>query len=472
MNADSDLINRENADTARILADFVHDLDYEMLDEKTVETTKLFIADYVAACYAGKRINSKFNRAVLEVIGAEPVPGNKEKTLCKPGNTTDEEPAGRAMSPEDVAFVNALFAHGADMDDGNRKAMGHVAAHVMSAAFAVAGAEGGKTYRDVFTAINAGYEVYNRVAAMAQPGLVHRGFHSTGTAGVMAAAATAAKLMGCTAQEIYNAIGIAAIQASGLIIIAESGQACKPLNPANAARNGIISAKLAKAGVAGPVRPLESEKGWFHAMTDRIKYEMLEGLGKEFTICESYLKPYPSCRHTHCGIEAAAGIRGQMYEKGLSVNDIRSLKLYIYENAIRIAGQIRVPVSLEDRKFSIHFSLATAMEKGTFSLDDLENEPSEAVKELIGKTELISDETMEDTKAGIRGARLEVTFGNGTVIDRIVLLPKGDAANPFTWDDMLSKMKDCLKGTGLDAAAVCAMLRKTEPDDICTGIPV
>ena len=351
-------VNDGSRDTARLLANFFAGLSFDSIPSDVMETVRLFIADYYAACYAGIRINRKFNDATLNIM----------KDTCREGKASVFGIEER-FSAENAAFMNAVYAHGADMDDGNRKAMGHVAAHVMSAVFAFAEEQGGYTWKDVALAIIVGYEAYNRIAAMAQPGLVHRGFHSTGTAGGIACAAAVARLMGLGADGICSAMGIAAIQASGLIIIAESGQSCKPLNPANAARNGIISAKLAAAGVKGPDLALESEKGWFHAMTDRIRYEMLDDLGKTFTITESYLKPYPSCRHTHCGIEAAAAIRERMLALGYSIEDVERIECRIYENAIRIAGQIKVPASGEDAKFSIHYSIAVALATGDYTLE-------------------------------------------------------------------------------------------------------
>jgi len=463
-------------DTAEILAEFAYKLKYEDIPQDVIETTELFMADYYAAAMAGIMINKDFNKAILNIVAGK-------------GQSPEANVIGSdlKLSAEDAAFMNAVYAHGADMDDGNRKAMGHVAAHVMSAVFALAEAEG-KSVKDVFTAVNVGYEVYNRVAAMAQPGLVHRGFHSTGTAGVIACAAASAKLLGLDAQGIYNAMGIAAIQASGLIIIAESGQANKPLNPANAAKNGIISAKLAKAGIKGPRRPLESEKGWFHAMTDSVNYGFLDDLGKKFTVTESYLKPYPSCRHTHCGIEAAIFVHEEMEKAGLTPVDIKEVNLYIYSNAIKIAGQIEIPESTEDAKFSIHYSLACALLKGSFGLEDIsvnfaEGTGNEAensrgpdtfkgnVTELIMKIKLIPDSSMEDVQKGIRGSRLAVSFNNGKTYEKTVLLPKGDAANPFTWEDMHRKLCESMSGNAEKTDEVISEIRALaeKPDDMWKG---
>lgn len=432
-----------------ILSRFIAGMTYGDLPAEAVEQTKLFIADYYAACFAGEKVNAAFNRAAADTLTFM---GGREEASVLFSDTR--------LPAMNAAFMNAVYAHGADMDDGNRKAMGHVGAHVMSAVFALAEtlAVSGES---VFTAINAGYEVYNRLAAAAQPGLVHRGFHSTGTAGAIACGAACAKLMGLDADGIYQAMSMSAIQSSGLIVIAESGQSCKPLNPANAARTGIFSALLAAKGVKSSVYPLESGKGWFHAMTDEIdESQITNGLGSAYTITESYIKPYPSCRHTHCGIEAALRIRERLLADGKSAADVRAVRVNIYDNAIKIAGQIRVPPTADDAKFSIHYSLATALEKGRFGLDDLDlSGMTEGITRLIDRIELIPDAAMEDRAAGIRGAKVTATLADGSAYEAQVLIPKGDAANPFTWADMADKMRACM-GDKLGGAQIDGVIAR------------
>ena len=449
----------DSKDTARVFSEFAAGLTYDRIPDTAVETTKLFIADYYAACFAGIKVNRTFNKAMRGIV----------KNMSGAGIASVFE-SSETLPAENAAFMNAVYAHGADMDDGNRKAMGHVAAHVMSAVFALAQELGDKTWADVITAITVGYEVYNRVGAMAQPGLVHRGFHSTGMAGGIACGAACAKLLDLDASGIYSAMGIAAVQASGLLIIAESGQSCKPLNPANAAKTGIISAKLAAAGVNGPQFPLESKKGWFHAVTDEVHYNMLSDLGEVFTVCESYLKPYPSCRHTHCGIEAAIDIRGEMNEKGLGTKDVQSIKLYIYNNAIQIAGQIKIPANPEEAKFSIHYSLAVALATGGYTLKDLEKKPTEEIFSLTEKIELIPDASMENTTLGVRGSKLVVILADGSAIERTVLLPKGDAKNPFSWDDMERKLTTCMQGFAHSANTAIRNIRGLDMKNEYGGI--
>lgn len=413
-----------------LLSKFVYDLKFSDIKKSDLDYTKLLILDYYAACYAGIKVNTVFNKANEEILFS-----NGGKTESSVINSNKKLPAMSA------AYLNAVYAHGADMDDGHRKAMGHIAAHVMPSVFALAETLD-VSGQDVITAIVAGYEIYIRISAAAQPGLVHRGFHSTGTAGAVACAAACAKLLGLDQKGIYNAMAVSVTQASGLMIIAESGQMIKPINPAKAAQTGILSALLVKNGVEGGVNPLESTKGWFHAMTDSVDDTMITNdLGKKLQISTSYFKPYPSCRHTHCGIEAGINLF-----KKIDYKQIKKVNLYIYKNAIQIAGQIVVPKTPDDSKFSVHYSLACALTKGRFTLSDLDTVKNQDAIELTSKIVLIEDETMENRDKGIRGAKLEVVLMDGSVLTDTVLIPKGDPENAFTLEDMKAKMFGCTEG--------------------------
>lgn len=417
-------------DLTKILSKFVCEFNFTKLNDITIKNTRLFLIDYFAASMAGKKVNLAFNKAIESYIFSQG--GAEESTSLF---NQRKIPCGKA------AFLNACYAHGADMDDGSRKAMGHVGAHVFSAVLAL-GEKLGAGEQDIIVAANVGYEVYCRVAAAAQPGLVHRGFHSTGTAGVIASAAAAAKLLGLNEEGVYNAMAISVTMASGLMIVAESGQSIKPLNPAKAAECGILAASLAQSGIKGGSNPLGSKKGWFHAMSDEIDESTItDGLGERFCINECYIKPYPSCRHTHCGMQAALELRE---EHAISVESIKAVNIYIYSNAIKIAGQIIRPQTIDDSKFSIHYATACILALGKFTLAELDyNNISHDVFEIIDKISLIADESMENRTEGIRGCRIEVVLTSGKTVDKSVLIPKGDPQNPFSFDDMRGKLAQC-----------------------------
>lgn len=269
------------------------ELAYELygireLTDKDIECMRKLILDFFAASYAGYYINRRFNEQVERIV--MPVGGAEEATvfLCR-----------KKLPVAKAAFMNALYAHGAELDDGNRKAMGHIGVHVIPAVFALA-EKTGATDNEVLLAMAAGYEAYIRISTAAQPGMVKRGFHSTGVAGTLGSAAACAKLLNLDANGIENAIALATTMAGGLLSYGDSRPVIKPINPAKAAENGVFAALLAREGMEGPEEALEGPNGWFHAMTGEYdKQALLRAPDDHLLIHDCYFKLYPSCRHTH-----------------------------------------------------------------------------------------------------------------------------------------------------------------------------
>lgn len=422
-------------DCCKIFCDFAERTEYNTLPDSVNKCVKAFITDYFASSIAGYRINSDFNKVLLELLMEQ---GGSEQSSILFSNK--KYPVAQS------AFMNAIYAHGADMDDGNKKSAGHIGTHVIPSVFALAEYRG-CSWRDVIVSIVVGYDFFNRIAGAAQPSLYSKGFHSTGVTGSIACAAACAKLLNLGSQSIYNSVGIAALQSSGLIIIDESAQHCKPINPANAARIGVLSALMAEKGIEGPLNPLESTKGWFHAYSDGINENvLLDDLGTVFTIEESYIKQYPSCRHTHCCIDAIKDIRKSLAKRCFTYQDIKSIIVNIYPNAIKSAGKIIYPKNSGEAKFSIHYAIAKTLLNGNFSLSDLTPDYSFPVSSVIEKICLISDESMEDRNAGIRGCRITVAIKNGEQIEKTIPVPKGEGKDFLTWKDLKDKMLSCAQG--------------------------
>lgn len=415
-------------DVTNALSVYASGLDAAALPVKTRSNLKMFFLDYIAAVHAGYRAGKEQGNVLRAVV-------------C------DGNPSGKAhiffsrdsSSPLCAVFINAFLAHSADMDDGNRFAAGHIGAHVVSSLMALA-EDRRSDYSDFYSAMAVGYEVFCRLSAACMPHMIDRGFHSTGTAGALASAAACARLLRLDSNGIANAISLSATQASGLLLAGETRQDMKALNPANAARVGVFSALLAEKGVEGPLRPLESTKGWLHAMSPSVDVDiLLDNLGKKSCIDESYLKPYPSCRHTHGVIEAAISL-----SREVSCVDISGIDVVTYGHAIDLAGRIDVPSTVGEAKFSIKYAVATALSKGRFALEDLTpGSIEEVILTLISKTRLLQDDGYERPADGVRGARLVIRTKNGKVFSREVLAPKGEPENPFSFQDVKDKLSSC-----------------------------
>ena len=406
-----------------------HELyNIQNLSDIDIKCLKKLILDFFAASYAGYSINRKFNEHVEQVVFS--MGGAEESTVFL---YHKKIPAAKA------AFMNSLYAHGAELDDGNRKAMGHVGVHVIPAVFALAEKIRATNY-EVLLSIAVGYEAYIRISTAAQPGMIRRGYHSTGVAGTLGCAAACAKLLGLTSYGIENAIALATTMTGGLLSYGDSRPVIKPLNPAKAAENGVIAALLASEGIEGPEEALEGANGWFKAVTDEYdEIALVRKSSEPLLIHECYFKLYPSCRHTHCGIDA-----GSLIYRRINPDEISGVEVYIYPNAISLAG-IKYPNDQDEAKFSIQYTLACALFNGTYSIADMlgaANMP-EKVKKMISRIKLIPDVTMENRKKGTRGAKVRIILKNGLIEEETVLIPKGDPENPLTFMDIVDKLKRC-----------------------------
>lgn len=399
-----------------------------VLEKQDIRQLQLLLIDYFAAALAGYQQNKDFNEKVAHVVYSD-VAVDEAYVLFQ----------NRKHPVRTAAFMNAIYGHGAELDDGNKQAAGHAGVHLIPAVFALAD-KLGSTNADVLNALATGYEAYIRISAAAQPGLVKRGFHSTGMAGTLACAAACARLFHLDAQGIEDAIALATTMSGGLLSYGDSRPGIKPLNPAKAAENGVFAAMLANKGVQGPAEALEGPNGWFHAVTDEVHEEFLK---KEdhLLLHDCYFKLYPSCRHTHCGIDAAITLHHLV-----DLNEVKAVKVYIYPNAIKLAG-IKIPKNQDETKFSIQYTLACALQNGSYGIADMDiSDLSENIMALIEKIELIPDKSMENRTKGIRGTRVEVIMKNGDCQEQTVLVPKGDPENPLTEEDIIQKLHVCSQG--------------------------
>lgn len=398
------------------------------LSERDRARLRLLVVDFAAASCAGYALNREFNAALEGIVFAQ---GGAEE--CHVFRQARKWPARTA------AFMNAAYGHGAELDDGNKQAAGHPGVHVIPAVFALA-EKLGNSGEEVLEALATGYEAYIRISAAAQPGMVRRGFHSTGMAGTLACAAACARLCRLGAAGLEDALALATTMSGGLLSYGDSRPAIKPLNPGKAAENGLFAALLAGGGMRGPAEALEGPNGWFHAVTDEIHPGFLKGAG-HLLLHDCYFKLYPSCRHTHCGIDAGVALHGR-----IAGRRIESAAIRIYPNAIRLAG-LRAPASPDETKFSIPYTLACALLKGHYGIADMDAAGAPAaVRDLAGKIEMLPDDSMEDRSRGIRGACVEVLLEGGQSIAETVTVPKGDPENPLSRHDIVRKLETCAQG--------------------------
>jgi 2-methylcitrate dehydratase PrpD len=332
---------------------------------------------------------------------------------------------------------------------------------ILPAVFAVA-QERRSGSDQILLAAAIGMEVSCRIAAAGHPATRRNHFHNTPLAGVFGAAAAVSVLLGLDSRGVANALGIAGSHASGLFEFLGQSADIKRLHPGKAARDGITSADLAQAGLTGPTTVLEGKEGYFAAFAgepgvDWFPETVRDGLGEQWVLLNTYVKPYPCCRHLHGAIDGVIALKE---ENTIDPLRVESITVGTFLIATRHAGTT-IDTRL-DAQLSIPFTLAVALVRGSISLADFDEESrtDEVLLSVMNKVTVHLD-AAADYAYPLRGRPAEVTIRlvDGTEFHRRVEYPYGEPANAMSDADLEVKARTLLEpviGEGNSTALIAA----------------
>lgn len=336
-----------------------------------------------------------------------------------------------------ASLVNAAAAHMVEQDDVHNGSVFHPAAVVFPPALAVA-QEIGASGKELLTACVAGYEVGIRVGEFL--GRSHyRIFHTTGTAGTIAAAVTVGRLLKLNPEQMLDAIGSAGTQAAGLWEFLRTAADSKQLHTAKAAANGLIAAYLAKDGFTGAKQILEGAQGMGAGMsTDADPRKLVDGLGTRWALPETSFKYHASCRHTH---PAADALQVVMKDNNLSASDIASVVTHVHQGAIDVLGAVVKPETVHQSKFSMGTVLALIAIQNFAGLAEFDAAlHDEQVGAFREKVTMELDEEVDTAYPNRWIGKVTVTTNDGRVFKGRVDEPKGDPGNTLSRPEIEDKV--------------------------------
>jgi len=343
-------------------------------------------------------------------------------------------------SPVGAAFLNGALAHSLDFDDTHAAGSLHPGAPVIPAALA-AGEMAGAAGADVLAAIIAGYEVTCRVA-LALPAGEHydRGFHPTATCGAFGAAAAAARVFGLDADGVAGAMGTVLSQCAGSLQLLANGAWTKRSQVGWAAVNGLVAATLVREGFKGASEALEGKHGFMHAYAPNPKPERaVQDLGTVFELMNTAVKPYPSCRYGHAGIDAALALRAA---NDLQPADITSIRLGLPRSGMLLIGapaeKKANPVNVVDGQFSGPFVISAALATGAMDWDSYKLLNDATIRALLPKVTCEFDTEIEAEFPTNMSGKLTIQAGNRTFEQKVVV-PKGEPSNFLTEAELKAK---------------------------------
>jgi 2-methylcitrate dehydratase PrpD len=408
------------------LARFAANLAYDDIPAPVLRRTEDLMLDTLGSILAGSSARAVQSIAHLaDMMG--PTSGPSENMVTR-----------KTTSPLFAAMVNAASAHMVEQDDVHNGSVFHPAAVVFPPAIATAQALG-RSGRELLAACVAGYEVGIRVGEFL--GRSHyKIFHTTGTAGTLAAAAAVGRLLNLTEEQMLDAFGSAGTQAAGLWEFLRDAADSKQLHTAKAAANGLTAAYLAQDGFTGARAILEGAQGMAAGMSsDADPARLTDQLGTRWTVLETSFKFHASCRHTH---PAADALQALMREHGLQADDIASVVARVHQGAIDVLGPVVDPATVHQSKFSMGTVLALIALHQRAGLADFDaGLEDEAVKRFRERVTMELDDEVDTAYPARWIGKVRVRTVDGRQIDARVDEPKGDPGNTLSRPEIEDKVR-------------------------------
>ncbi len=407
------------------LSSYLASLRYDVIPDHVVRRAEDLFLDWFGSALAGKDA-----RPVLALE-------NFSRMMGPSHGPSQILTSRKSTSSFFATLVNGAASHVVEQDDLHNSSVFHPATVIFPPALAVAQSE--KIRGEEFiTAVVAGYEMGIRIGEYL--GQSHyKIFHTTATAGTLAAAATVAKLLKLDETQFLDALGSAGTQAAGLWQFLQDAADSKQLHTAKASADGLLAAYSARDGLTGAKQILEGAQGMAAGMLGEGDTQyLISDLGKRWAITETSFKFHASCRHTHPAADALLKLR---QEHGLKPENIERIRAYVYQAAIDVLGQVKKPQSIHQSKFSMGFVLALIARDGNAGVGDFTEEALRDTQllDLHDRVEMILDTGIDAAYPNQWISRVEVDTKDGQTLTMRVETPKGDPGNTLSREEIEHK---------------------------------
>lgn len=380
------------------------------------------------------------------------------------------------VSKTDKALYYGFASHYLDFDDAQANLAGHFSTVLYSALLAVL--EPHDTWHDFLRAYIIGAELEGVIGSLINPAHRTQGWHSTGTVGVIGAAAAIGALRGLHGESLAQLLSLAATQSAGMFF--QSGTDGKPLHAGLAARNGVWAYELLQhTSLQTSTKPFDPERGWFKTIgnitvtsNDIASRWLAPG---QLIDPGLWMKVHPYCSAAICGAEAAEIVAHRLYTSSSYVSKHNYLSpdteeqdqcrlcttpdfsLWDEINRVTVhfppgadaALRYTSPTTGREGQFSIEYVVYQVLAYGAvqdelFKIDTID----QSVRDYMSRIERVYD--LPKVAQTERITKVTVTLKNGDTFTETVNNPKGSPNNPLTLEDIRIKLGLTLKADQID----------------------
>ncbi len=424
------MLEKDSLSISERLSRFARSIQYDRLPPQVLQQAKMCILDAFA------------NMLACRVKGEQDIL-TEMMDQFSPGDEATAFGLFRKGSCSDVAMINGVMARILDLDDGHKEARVHPGAVLVPTVFAL-GEKENVSGKQILVALVIGYETFIRLGRAVNPAHRNRGFDSTGTVGVFASAMAASHLLKLNTDRMVWALGIAGSLAGGLNESVSDGSMPKNLHPGFSARNGILSAQLARAGLSGPRAVFEGKSGFLRAFVGEGKEENIikyfDEASGSFGILDVYFKRHACMRRIHAAVDAMIEIAKQRAIRPGAVE-----KILVHTSSYVAQLNNPVPTTLVAAQGSVPYSIAVALLYGKAGIDEftLDRLGDPQIVSLSKKVEFRIDPGLEkiwkENPQSPWSSGIEIILHSGERYSHQVDYPLGDPQNPISPEELEEK---------------------------------
>ena len=384
-------------------------------------------------------------RTLLNVLGtAASAAGSPAVTVllaaaAEQGSAGDVQVPGlaRTLDPYWGALVTGTAAHLDDFDDTHLATVIHPGAAALATVLSLA-QETAPSGAEFLGAFAVGCEAQLRIGNAISPAHYDHGWHITGTCGVFGAAVAASALLGLDAEAASRALSLAATMTLGHR--EAFGSMTKPLHAGKAAANGVLAARLAAAGLAGPADPL-GPGGVLEVLAAAVDRGAL-GRGWELEL--NSFKTYPCGVVAHPAMDAAIAVSGR-----IDPAEITAITLRCHPLVPELMGTLHPADGLRSR-FSARHGVAVGLRFGRAGLTEFSDAAATApeVARLRGLITLDPDPGVARDAAVLR-----IETRSADPVEIRTEHTRGSIARPLTDDELQDKVQALVTPVLGDGAA-------------------
>lgn len=327
-------------------------------------------------------------------------------------------------TPEMAAFANGVMVRALDVSDTYLgRSRGHPS-DMISGLVAVAEltrADGSA----LIEAVSLAYDVY---CSFCEHVDVNAKGWDQPVYGVLGCALGAAKLMGLSADQAAHALSLA-ITPNMALAQARRGtlSSWKGCAGANASRNAVFAAMLAREGFTGPAAAFDGSGGLWEAI-GRSEWPLPE----EPLIGRTHTKSLPVCYHGQSAVLAALDLREQV-----NLPEIEEIKVETYGTAVFMMGSDAsrwAPKNRETADHSLPYCIAIALLDGEVAQASFAEARlgDPAVQEIMRKVKVVEDPALSAMYPEGAPGRVTILMRSGETRAAELRYPKGHEKNPMT----------------------------------------